>query len=405
MANADEGFLPLYQLIDRPGKKALAVSGGSDSTALMVLAAQYAEKVGRLSDLFVLSVDHGLRDSSHGDALTVCAWAKARGLNSHILQWRHEEITSQVQEKARAGRYRLMAKWCQDNDFDAIITAHHLEDQAETLLMRLARGSGLDGLSAMAVRAEIYGVVVYRPLLEVPRARLKQVLRDVDQNWLEDPANENDKFERVRVREAMTGIVGAGVEAQSMAISAKRLGRARRALEVVTSQFVGEAVSIFETGYCEINRAMFDEASEEIRLRALDRLITWAGGGEIAVRMAKLERLSEALAAYEGEKHTLAGARLVVRKKTLLIGREYGRIDPGLQKGVMQWDNRFRFDQPRDVQPYGLFIADDKRVRPPEMPHFVACSLPAVVSSTGGISVPHLDGNQDIMCRKCSKPR
>lgn len=405
MASADEGFSPLYQLIDAPGKKALAVSGGSDSTALMVLAADYATKAGRLSDLCVLSVDHGLRDTAHGDAQMVCGWAKARGLNSHVLQWRHEEITSRVQEKARAGRYQLMAKWCRDNGFEAVVTAHHLEDQAETFLMRLARGSGLDGLSGMVARVEIYGVVIYRPLLEVSRARLKQVLREADQNWLEDPANENDKFERVRVREAMAGLAGAGIEADAMALSAKRLGRARRALEMATSQFVSEAVTIFETGYCEIDRAAFDEASEEIRLRVLDRLIMWAGGGEIAVRMAKLERLVEALATHEGEKHTLAGARLVVRKKTLIIGREFGRIDLGLQMGVMEWDNRFSFDEPRDVQPYGLFIDDDKRARPPEMPHFVACSLPVFVSSTGKICVPHLDGEKGVTSRGLFNPR
>lgn len=400
MANADAHFSDLFQLINQPGKRALAVSGGADSTALMVLAARHARKTGRQNDLCVLSVDHQLRPSSQSDGEQVCAWAQALGLRARLLTWRHEGVATRVQEAARAARYRLMARWCAENGFDGIITAHHLDDQAETMLMRLARGSGVDGVSGMTDEAEIFGAKIHRPFLQVPRAVLREQLRNSGHDWIEDPANENSKFERVRVREALAALADAGVEPQALALSARRLQRARAALEEATARSIATSVETFETGHCEIDLAGFEGLSGEIRLRVLARVITWAGGltgrGETGVNMAKLERVVKALAREETPVQTLSGTRIVLRKSKLVIGREFGRIDQNLQKGVTHWDNRFVFDRPRDVQPYGVFIDDDTRPRPDDLPHFIACSLPAFVSPSGAVTVPHLDGGEGV---------
>ncbi len=399
MPAADRQFPALYQLLGQHKKLALAVSGGPDSTALMWLAAQWVKEQGAKEQagsvcLHVLSIDHGLRDGALADAEQVCRWAKALDLPCEVLRWHHDGPVSGIQEKARAGRYQLMADWCRDNGFEAVVTAHQREDQAETMLMRLARGSGVDGLSAMAERSEIFGLTVYRPLLDISRDTLRVVLENAGHDWLEDPANRNEKFERVRLRNAMsamTEIEQVGIDHQALALSAKRLGRARSALETMTDRFMSKAVTVFNTGHCEIDRSMLEGQPDEIALRALGRLIIWASGTQITVSMAKLERLLAALDNDGTDRHTLAGAQIAARKNTIIIGREFGRVEGELQKQVQTWDNRFTFSHPRDVRPYGLFIDNDTRHRPSELPHFVTCSLPVFCLPEGKITVPHLD--------------
>ena len=428
MPNAETGFHHLHDLLGHHKKLALAVSGGSDSTALMVLVAHWAKQNNRLDDFSILSVDHSLRENSHKEANQVCAWAKALGLACQVLVWRHgEQLTGDkqltgLQEKARAGRYRLMGQWCADNEIDGIITAHNRDDQAETMLMRLARGSGVDGLAAMKERSELFGAVVYRPLLAVSRQTLQDVLRTAGHGWIDDPSNYNEKFERVRVRGAMAAVKKAGIDVGNLNLSARRLMRASAALEHMSDDFMAKAVTVFNTGHCEVDRSAFEALPDEIALRVLARLLEWAGGGDEPVRMAKIERLYGAIknagqktgAKKYTEKYTLAGARIALRKSCLVIGREFGRIETtiqaddqtglqtSLQNGAMVWDNRFvfkkpHFAQPGWVQPYGLFIEDDDRQRPAQIPFFVACALPAFIEGASAdekvrkIIVPHLD--------------
>lgn len=404
MPDAEGKFVPLFELLDKSNQLALAVSGGSDSVALMVLATQWATQNDRLGDVCVLTVDHALRENSTNEAKQVCQWALALGLKCQILTWQHEGQSSGIQQNARAARYQLMGDWCRENGVAGIITAHNSDDQAETMLMRLARGSGVDGLGGMAEQTEIFNTIIYRPLLGVSRAKLQNVLKEVDHRWLEDPSNKDEKFERVRVRGAMPAIHSSGIENPALNLSAQRLRRARNALDHFAEQFVATSVTVFKTGHCEVDRQAFEVQPDEIALRVLSRLLTWAGGAKIALRLAKVERLYEALTDTAAEKHTLGGAQLAMRKSTMIIGREYGRIDPNLQKGITTWDNRFTFANPENVLPYGLFIDKDHRVRPESLPYFVACSLPVFCDQPETIIVPHIDGVGDDGIRLSTKP-
>ena len=396
MPDAEGGFDRLYKLLDQHKKLALAVSGGSDSTALMVLAAQWARAQGRLDDICVLTVDHALRENSNKEAQQVCQWAQTLGLECHILIWQHDGHTVRIQEKARMSRYELMGQWCAENDVEGIVTAHNSDDQAETMLMRLARGSGVDGLAAMGERSDLFGAVVYRPLLDVSRQTLQDMLLEAGHSWIDDPSNYNEVFERVRVRGAMDAIHKAGIEVGNLNLSAKRLKRASRALDAMTDQFMAHGVAVFNSGHCEVDRQAFEALPDDIAIRVLSRLLEWAGGSHEPVRMAKVERLFEALA--DSDQHTLAGARVALRKTSIVIGREFGRIDTELASGVGVWDNRFVFSPTQNVQPYGMFVDDDERLRPEGLPFFVVCSLPVFINSpekapckTEGLVVPHLD--------------
>ena len=181
---------------------ALAVSGGSDSTALMALAQQWAKQLSQPPRLSVLTVDHGLREGSFAEAESVAQWAKALGVEHTILRWIGDKPTSRIQETARQARYDLMTEWCRSHGAAALLIAHNIEDQAETIIMRLARGTGIEGLAGMHRVRLIDGTALYRPLLHLSRERLRSFLRARGQRWIDDPSNENTQFERVRIRKA-----------------------------------------------------------------------------------------------------------------------------------------------------------------------------------------------------------
>jgi tRNA(Ile)-lysidine synthase len=207
---------------------AVAVSGGGDSMALALLADAWARARG--GAVTALTVDHGLRPEAAAEAAQVAAWCAARGIAHVILTHTGPVPRSGVQAAARAARYRLLEAWCRAHRVLHLLLAHQRDDQAETVAIREAAGSGLDGLAGMAAISERDAVRLLRPLLEVPRARLRDVLIGRDQEWIEDPSNRNPAFTRVRVRGDL-GRAAPGSSAAHLAATAARLGRARAARE------------------------------------------------------------------------------------------------------------------------------------------------------------------------------
>ncbi|MES2252540.1 MAG: tRNA lysidine(34) synthetase TilS [Pseudomonadota bacterium] len=184
---------------------AVAVSGGADSLALALLAHNYARQHGLT--MIALTVDHGLRHNSTEEASWVHDTLTKRGINHEILTWKHIcPLTTKIQERARAARYDLLGKWCLGNKIESLLTAHHQDDQIETFFMRLAHRSGLKGLSSMRTRRIMPFGILLRPLLKVPKKRLIATLNACACTWREDPSNENDKFERVRLRKHLADL-------------------------------------------------------------------------------------------------------------------------------------------------------------------------------------------------------
>ena len=213
----------------------LAVSGGPDSVALMHLAQTWrnnramhgaaADDV--MPELTVLTVDHGLRPNSAAEVRQVKSWAEACGLRHETLTWRGEKPASGIQAAAREARYRLLADWADRNNGDvAIATAHHKDDQAETVLMRLARGSGPDGLSAMRRIASLGRLTLLRPLLGLAKSELIALLVEREAAWIEDPSNDRLDFERVRLRAARDCRDQLQLTDDALALTARRMARA-----------------------------------------------------------------------------------------------------------------------------------------------------------------------------------
>ncbi len=384
---------------------ALAVSGGPDSLALMHLAAAWRAARREGPTLTVLTVDHGLRASSRDEALMVGRAAKALRLPHAILTWEHEgEVDASLQARARAARYDLMAAYCHSHDILALATAHHLDDQAETFLMRLKRGSGLDGLAAIPEEGAWAGVVLLRPLLDLPKARLVATLEEARVPFIVDPSNVDARFERGRMRGATDALAKLGLTQEAIALSARRLRRARAALDAAAHDFLEAHAQTSAAGYAVVDLTALIAAPEEIGLRVLSRLVATVGGGEDPVRLAKLETLLAALKESPDKAHTLGRCRIAPHHGRLGIFREMRKdglpvlkLRPGER---MLWDNRFRIELGRGAsQPItikalgeeGLRALKERETLPPALPRLAARALPACWRGERLLGLPDLD--------------
>jgi tRNA(Ile)-lysidine synthase len=382
----------LFQPLLRYARVALAVSGGPDSLALMHLAARWraARKDGPA--LSVLTVDHGLRPGARDEALMVGRAAAALSLPHTILAWKDQgDVSTGVQAKARTARYDLMTAEAVAHDIGALVTAHHLDDQAETFLMRLKRGSGLDGLAAMAETGAWGPLTLLRPLLDVPKARLVASVEAAGLAFAVDPSNADPRFERARLRGANDAYAKLGLTPEALALSARRLRRARAALDEAAQELLSRHAETSDAGYAVIDLAALATCPEEIALRSLSRLLASVGGSEDPVRLAKLEALFAALREHPDKAHTLGRCRIAPHGEGRLgIFREMRRdglpvleLHPG--EGAL-WDNRFRVTlgiaAPRTLTVRALGESGWRQLReaealPDSLPRLAARTLPA----------------------------
>jgi tRNA(Ile)-lysidine synthase len=293
---------------------AVAVSGGGDSLALMHLLARLA-RARKWQAPVVLTVDHGLRKTSDREARQVAAWARKAGLKAHVLVWRGKKPKSGIEALAREARYRLMGNWMAGQGIGTLLVGHTEDDQAETFLLRLARGSGLDGLAAMRARAPwpvagFAGLAVARPLLGFSRSALRDYLNGLDQDWLEDPMNEDLAFDRVKLRRIRAALEEAGLSAARVAAAAAHLSRARESLEIVTEAVLARAVRESDRGLL-LDPKVLAAAPRELGLRALASVLMAVSGQPYRPRFESLERLFDTLAGGgRGASGTLHGCQI-----------------------------------------------------------------------------------------------
>lgn len=273
---------------------ALAVSGGVDSLSLLLLAAQWRPRQKFLPRIHVLSVNHGIRPEAVQETRFVARTAREYGLEATVLHNREPVPLSNRQAMLRSRRYELLCGWCRTQGVSALLLGHQLEDQAETFLIRLTRGSGIDGLAAMRQDGFFQGVRLYRPLLNTPKARLRRVVERSGISWIEDPSNKDPAYTRNRLRELLESLAREGLDVHRLARTAAQMGRARAALEEVTCTSLRRYARLFEKGFVIFERALLREP-DEIALRALSRLLMAVGGRTYAPRLSQLERALSAL--------------------------------------------------------------------------------------------------------------
>lgn len=368
---------------EKPQAIAVAVSGGADSMALTLLTADWARRKG--IDVLPLIVDHRLRVESAKEARHVVALLRAAGLGPKILSWDAKvKPSANRQAAAREARYALLAAECEKRDIRHLLLAHHRDDQAETLLLRCLRGSGVDGLAAMAPRSLRENLVLLRPLLDIPKARLVATLRKRKQEWVEDPSNANASFQRVRVRAALDLLSGNDVEqraelVQHLAQTAKNFARTRALLDAAAYDLLHAAVQLTPAGCAWLDPAPLVAAEDELALRALVKLLGAIGGVAVPPRLDGLQRLLQAL--RDGKPLPLTLHRCLLTKvkggeNRLLVCRET-RYLPAEQPLVsMLWDGRFRIAAAKPVR--GVTIAPLGRARLAEEGSFATAELAAL---------------------------
>ncbi|XWN32183.1 MAG: tRNA lysidine(34) synthetase TilS [Devosia sp.] len=280
-----------WSLIDNtPGRLGLAVSGGGDSVALAVLLREQRW----YRDLTVLTVNHRLRMDAENDVRAVKALADQLNLPFMTRDARGHP-TGSIQNWARQQRYGLFAEMAAEAGLSAIIVAHTMEDQAETLLLRLSRRSGVRGLAAMRPRAQRDGMVLLRPFLGVRREALRKSLKVRKVHWTEDPSNSDPSFERVAVRRLSGALKAAGLTAEALAASAAHLGRASDVVEEIVAQTWNNIVTVDRSAVVSIKAEPWRHLSDEVRLRILARAIHTAGGGTFEPRFRVVARMDKAL--------------------------------------------------------------------------------------------------------------
>lgn len=328
-------------LSERPPKRlGIAVSGGSDSVALMeALVRLYPDGP---TELFVATVDHGLRDESSREAAQVARMAKALGLVHTTLAWNGWDHKGNMQAAARDARYLLLSNWARENELDAVALAHTADDQAETVLMRLARASGVDGLSAMRPRKVLNGVTYVRPLLSVTRRELREFLQEIEVVWLDDPSNADHRYDRIKARKAMTHLGDLGITAKGLADVASYMSDARRALSWYAFLAARE-LDCADGGEVVFDLRRFRTMPDEIARRLLSRAIAWITRADYPPRRAPLGELLKAVRYRKGG--TLGGCRVVYHEGQIWVCREYNAVRDLTARPHQCWDNRWKVEK------------------------------------------------------------
>lgn len=314
----------------------LAVSGGPDSTALMWLMARWRRSLSRGPRLFAVTIDHGLRPDAPREAREVKRLARELQLPHRTMRWTGPKPKTGVPAAARTARYRLLAVAAQSVGASHVVTAHTRDDQAETLLMRLLRGSGITGLAAMARVTERDGLALARPLLDIPKSRLIATLNRAKIGFADDPTNRDAVFTRPRLRALLPLLAAEGGDARALARLAARLARADAAVEVLVDgaerylALKGQGILQRAGNGIAFDAGAFALLPEEIRLRLLMRAINrlgHEGPAELGKAETLLAQLGRGFTERLGKvRSTPSRARLRQTLAGALVSLEHGRL-------------------------------------------------------------------------------
>ncbi|WP_430511151.1 tRNA lysidine(34) synthetase TilS [Pannonibacter phragmitetus] len=357
---SDDEAARLLAPLEQFSSLALAVSGGGDSLALLHLTAGWARarrSAGLAApSLLVLTVDHGLRPEAASEARFVLQQAEALQLPARILTWQAPEGLANLQAEARMARYSLLADAMDLSGVEALVLAHHLDDQIETFFDRLTRGSGVYGLAAMAADQPggPFGLRLLRPFLTVPGARLKASLAARGLAWVDDPSNSNPAYKRVRLRQLQAGLLIEGLDPARINSTINRMARAAQAIDAAADVLLKDASVGDVPDFARLDLARLALLPEEVRLRLLARLAQHVSGSLHPPRLDRLEALDARLLAGGALRVTLAGTVFDLSAGgRLRLWPEPGRALPDtvelLPGQCIHWDGRYRICLKPDI--------------------------------------------------------
>ena len=385
---------------------ALAVSGGPDSTAMMQIAA--LSKKLKNNNVTVIVVDHGLREESKNEANIVGQNAKLLGFKFKILKWDGVKPKTRIQEIARKTRYKLMTSWCKKKGIEKLFLAHHLDDQVETFLMRLGKGSGVDGLAVMNYVTEISSLKLVRPFLEIPKTRFIKILSITNLEWISDPSNFSSDYKRSRIRKILPILSKEGINSKQIGLVIKRMRSAKDALNTQTNILLKKYLSNVDNVAYFLNKELLKDVKEkEILLRVLEKIFMNISGSIYPPRRNKLENIISWILKNNNIKaKTLTGVVVRKRKSELIFYREpddcYKSVNiRPLTSRYSCWDDRFflKANKSNDLQiralgDVGITILKEEKILKRQgfqnVPLSAWKTVPGVWSKKRLISVPTL---------------
>ncbi|MEL6677288.1 MAG: tRNA lysidine(34) synthetase TilS [Pseudomonadota bacterium] len=323
------------------GPLGVAVSGGGDSLALLMALVDWATP--RARAVHAATVDHGLRPESAAEAAEVAQICAELGVSHRVLTWTERPEVGNLQAAAREARYRLLANWARGEGLGVVFVGHTRNDLAETLLMRIARGSGLDGLAAMAPEFVRDGITFVRPLLHASRADLREDLTARGIAWTDDPSNADPRFDRVRARQALEHLAPLGLTVERLAETAERLAAAREALSRTTEDLMRRRVRWDAAGMVILDTTGWRAVPEDLRFRLVKRVFGLFNGDGYAPRQQAVAEI-DGLAGH-GATHVAQGVIARAGADTLRFYREPAAVaDAAVSDGL--WDKRWHINGP-----------------------------------------------------------
>lgn len=376
---------------------AVAVSGGADSMALCLLLQKWTKK--NNAKIIALTVDHHLRPDSTDEAQQVKNWMQDLGIKHHILNWHPPENQNNIMEAARNARYHLLEEFCAAHHILHLATGHHADDQSETFLNRLTRGSGLYGLAGMGAVTYRDHIRMLRPLLSMSKQDLKDFLTHQNQTWIEDPTNNNPDYQRTRWRQSRDILSAEGLSPQRLNDTITNLGRARAAAEYQLAEAALKTITFHEAGFVTINTKSFLQLPPEIGLRLLAQILRHVGRPDHTPRMESLMDLYDHLKIENFPPRTLKGAYVFMKNHAIIICREWQKTTPILWEKNMshtRWDSRFDLTRTTMDQQWEIGALGEpgwEQIKPhiqTTLPHPVCLGLPTVRHQKKIVAIPHL---------------
>lgn len=329
---SDEGLERLFLPLNQASGILAAVSGGPDSMALMHGLARWAS-IGQRPTISVATVDHGLRPEAADEAAFVAREAAVLSLPHRTLVWTGQKPSTGIQETARKARYQLVVEHAREMAASHLVTAHTLDDQAETVMMRLSRGSGLQGLAGMRRETDRQGIRHVRPLLGIPKSHLLDHCRQQGWRFVTDPSNADERYARVRWRKLMPLLAAEGLTAERLARLAERAAQADEALDLKAREAFDRGEPRLDAGTLSFQAHILTDEPFDIALRVLELALMQAGLDLDNSRLHRLEscteRLRQAAGAEEALSLTIAGAHLRLTQS----GRVSVGPEPPRQRG------------------------------------------------------------------------
>lgn len=282
---------------------AVAVSGGADSMALAHLVGQWSQ-----GTIHILTVDHGLRPEAADEVRLVECFAKSIHAKCKKFKWLGNNLQNSIQENAREARYQMMAEYCHKHKLGYLLTAHHADDQMETILFRMAKGSGLDGLRGIAERS-VYdkSLNLLRPLLHVTHEECIATCKAAKIEWAEDPSNQSLKYMRGRMRASKAALAEEGMTSERIGTLSRRIERALKVIDQYTDEQEKNLIQKAESKRIVFELSGFLTAPEEVIVRLLQKTIVAIGPPKTyGPRLEDVERLAGRMAGS----NTFRGATL-----------------------------------------------------------------------------------------------